>query len=106
MASIERTAYPRFKSALSLQELHTLYDPTDEEREFAMAHTRGAAEQLTFLTLLKSHQYLGYLPAVDDVPLQIRSYLDNQPTLPADTGVQDTKHYRSRYRQLIRSYLA
>jgi len=59
MASIERTAYPRFKSVLSPQELQTLYEPTDSEREFALAHARGNAGQLTLLALLKSHQYLG-----------------------------------------------
>ena len=29
MASIERTAYPRFKASLSAQELQTLYAPTE-----------------------------------------------------------------------------
>jgi hypothetical protein len=32
MASIERTAYPRFKPSLTANELHTLYCPTDDER--------------------------------------------------------------------------
>lgn len=105
MASIERTAYPRFKSTLSAQELHTLYDPTDEERKFASTHTRGADQQLALLTLLKSHQYLGYLPAVDDIPLQLRRYLCQQLDLPPETDFQETKHYRYHYLQLIRSYL-
>jgi hypothetical protein len=30
MASIERTAYPRFKATLSAQELQTLYAPTTD----------------------------------------------------------------------------
>ncbi len=105
MASIERTAYPRFKSTLSAQELHTLYDSTDEERKFASTHTRGADQQLALLTLLKSHQYLGYLPAVDDIPLQLRRYLCQQLDLPPETDFQETKHYRYHYLQLIRSYL-
>jgi hypothetical protein len=32
MASIERTAYPRFKPSLTTNELQALYCPTDEER--------------------------------------------------------------------------
>ena len=67
MASIERTAYPRFKSSLTVNELHTLYCPTDDELAFISTHARGDAQQLTLLTLLKCHQYLGYLPALADV---------------------------------------
>jgi hypothetical protein len=35
MASIERTAYPRFKRSLTPQHLHALYTPTSEEMVFA-----------------------------------------------------------------------
>ena len=59
MASIERTAYPRFKAALSAQELQTLYAPTEEERAFVATHTRTDTQQLALLTLLKCHQSLG-----------------------------------------------
>ena len=96
MASIERTAYPRFKAALSMQELHTLYDPTDDERAFVLTHAQGAAQQLTLLALLKSHQYLGYLPIVDAIPLQIRCHLCSQLHLPPETDCQETKHNRYR----------
>jgi hypothetical protein len=61
MASIERTAYPRFKPPLTANELQTLYDPTEEERDFVSTHARGEALQLTLLTLLKCQQHLGYL---------------------------------------------
>jgi TnpA family transposase len=105
MASIERTAYPRFKPALSTQELHTLYHPTDDERDFALAHARGATGQLMLLALLKTHQYLGYLPPYDEIPLQIRRYLCQQLNLPPETSFQEAKNTRSRYRQRIRSYL-
>src|SRR5688500_5880989 len=47
MAAIERTAYPRFPPALTASELQTLYAPTDEERAFVAAHTRGPAQSLT-----------------------------------------------------------
>ncbi len=105
MASIERTAYPRFTSVLSPQELQTLYEPTDSEREFALVHARGDAGQLTLLALLKSHQYLGYLPVVDEIPLQVHHYLCQQLNLPPETGFQGAKNTRYRYRGHIRSYL-
>lgn len=44
MASIERTAYPRFKPSLSTHEFHALYCPTDEERDFILTHAREDAQ--------------------------------------------------------------
>lgn len=107
MASIERTAYPRFKPSLTASELHALYSPTDDERAFIAAHARGDAQQLTLLTLLKCQQHLGYLPALADVPPYIRTYLCQQLNLLPllDTPVEAAKTLY-RYRQLIRTYLA
>lgn len=106
MASIERTAYPRFTASLSMQELQTLYAPTDEERDFVTTHAQTGMQQLTLLTLLKCHQSLGYLPAFDAIPLHIRQYLRQQLHLPPETGFHEGKNLRSRYRHLIRGYLA
>ena len=52
MASIERTAYPRFTASLSMQELQTLYAPTDEERDFVTTHAQTGIQQLTLLTAI------------------------------------------------------
>ncbi len=82
MASIDRTAYPRFKSALTATELQALYRPTDEELRLVSKHARGDTGQLTLLTLLKCHQHLGYTPALPHVPSQIRTYLSQQLHLP------------------------
>ena len=107
MASIERTAYPRFKPSLSATELHALYCPTDEERAFIATHARGEAQQLTLLTLLKCQQHLGYLPALAEVPEHIRTYLCQQlhllPLMYAHVEAEKTLY---RYRQLIYMYLA
>ena len=106
MASIERTAYPRFKPALTATELHSLYCPSDEERDFIAAHARGATQQLTLLTLLKGHQHLGYLPALADVPVQIRTYLCQQLNLrPLMYESVEAEKTLDRYRQLIRTDL-
>jgi TnpA family transposase len=106
MASIERTAYPRFKSSLTANELHTLYHPTDEEQNFITQHARGATQQLTLLTLLKCQQNLGYVPALADVPEQIRTYLCQQFHLsPQMYKYVEAERTLYRYRQLIRTYL-
>jgi hypothetical protein len=106
VASIERTAYPRFKAALSAQELQTLYAPTEEEREFVATYARTDTQQLTLLTLLKCHQSLGSLPAFETIPTSIRQYLCQQLHLPPETEFHTAKNLRSRYRHLIRGYLA
>ena len=82
MASIERTAYPRFKATLSTQELQTLYAPTEEEREFVATHARTAIQQLTLLTLLKCQQSLGYLPAFETIPPTSGSICASNSTCP------------------------
>jgi hypothetical protein len=79
MASIDRTAYPRFQSSLIANELQALYRPSDEELRFVAEHARGDAGQLTLLALLKCHQHLGYTPSLTDVPSQIRTYLSQAP---------------------------
>jgi Domain of unknown function (DUF4158) len=75
MASIERTAYPRFHTTLSAPELQTLYAPTEAERDFVTTQAQDAPQQLTLLTLLKCQQSLGYLPACDAIPSYVRQYL-------------------------------
>jgi len=106
MASIDRTAYPRFKSSLTATELQALYRPTDEEQRFVTQYARGHSGQLTLLTLLKCHQNLGYTPALTAVPSQIRTYLSQHLHLPADTTLDiEAEKTLYRYRQLIRSYL-
>jgi TnpA family transposase len=106
MASIERTAYPRFKPSLTATELQTLYCPTDEERAFIATHARGDTQQLTLLTLLKCQQHLGYLPALAEVPEYIRTYLCQQlHLLPLMYTHVDAEKTLYRYRQLIRTYL-
>jgi hypothetical protein len=88
MASIDRTAYPRFKSALTATELQALYRPTNEELRFTSNHARDDTGQLTLLTLIKCHQHLGYTPALANVPSQIRTYLSQQLNLPVDTKLE------------------
>jgi hypothetical protein len=106
MASIERTAYPRFKSTLSAHELDELYSLTEEDLEFIDKRADEPAQRLTLLAQLKGHQHLGYLPVLDEMPDQVRAYLCRQLTLPSDTTwITETKTQRYRQHRAIRSYL-
>lgn len=71
MASIERTAYPRFKRSPSAEELATLYTPTDDELGFARDLARKAQPRFGLLLLLKAFQRLGYFPALEEIPATI-----------------------------------
>jgi TnpA family transposase len=106
MAAIERTAYPRFTSALTARELEELYCPTEEDLEFVSTRADDPAQQLTLLARLKCHQHLGYLPTVEEIPDSIRLYLCQQLRLPANTDwIAETQISRHRHRLSIRAYL-
>ena len=50
MASIDRTAYPRFKRSISVRELREAYSPSLDELEWARQMT-GSDEALLSLTM-------------------------------------------------------
>jgi hypothetical protein len=83
MASIDRTAYPRFSYQLSARELDARYGPTDEETTLTLAESLGASARLPFLVMLKTRQQLGYFPLLGEVPEQIVTFLCNALDLPA-----------------------
>jgi TnpA family transposase len=108
MASIERTAYPRFSHELSEQELDARFGPTFEETELTLRESLGDEARLTFLVLLKFRQQLGYFPLVDEVPEQVVAFLRAALNLPASAGLLDGRtksNTLSRYRNLIRAHL-
>ncbi len=106
MASIERTAYPRFKPSLSERELKTLYEPTPREHGFAETNTRSPQGQLTLLVLLKCYQHLGYLPQTKEVPDQVTDYLaDHLGMTTAPELGAGRRQERHRYQKSIRDFL-
>jgi hypothetical protein len=108
MASIERTAYPRFPRQLSDQELDVRFGPTVEEAELIPSEGQGDEARLTFIVMLKSRQQLGYFPLLDEVPEQVIAFLRSALNLPASTGLIDGRvksHTISRYRSPIRAHL-
>jgi hypothetical protein len=106
MASIERTAYPRFPSVLTAHELEELYSPAEEDWAFIYGRAQDSAQQLTLLARLKCHQHLGYMPTLEEIPGSIRLYLCQQLRISADTDwAPDTQVSRHRHRLAIRTYL-
>ncbi len=107
MASIERTAYPRFSQQLSNRELDARFGPTVEEAELVLRESHSDEARLTFLVMLKSLQQLGYFPLLDEVPEQVVMFLRTALNLPASTDLIDghaKSHMLSRYRNLLRAH--
>lgn len=71
MASIERTAYPRFPRTLTLKDLQASFTPKPEEIEWAQQHARTADRRLAILVLLKCFEFLRHFPALDAIPAEV-----------------------------------
>ncbi len=109
MASISRTAYPRFKNHWTEEDLEHFFDPSEEELNFVDHPNRGVRQQLTLLILLKVHQYLGRTCPMHKVPRSLRQFISAKLGLSEDiTPLEETEDNKKnfyRYRQLIRRFL-
>lgn len=68
LASIDRTAYPRFKRVVSARELAEAFTPTPGEVAWARGRTQSDAHLLALAVRLKAYQRLGYFPKLPDIP--------------------------------------
>lgn len=106
MASIERTAYPRFKRYYTPKELQEIYTPTPAEIAFGRTSTSGDNNYLNLIILLKLFQRLGYFPKLSDIPESIVNYIRTFLKLgePLNLGYESPQTL-SRHKKVIRSYL-
>ena len=106
MASIERTAYPRFSRVFTSREIQDVYTPTTEEILVARLQVRNDVSLLSFLVLLKCFQRLQYFPPLPEIPVpvadHIRSCLHLPPDLPLGCDQPKTLY---RYHAAIREHL-
>lgn len=106
MASIERTAYPRFKRYYTPNELDKIYTPTRIEIAFALKVTNGEENYFNLLVLLKVFQRLGYFPQIADIPLAIINHIRTALHLREDRSFNyQYSPTLSRHKKAIRSYL-
>ena len=106
MASIERTAYPRFKRYFTPKELREIYTPTPAEIGFGLSTTQGQVHFLNLMVLLKAFQRLGYFPKLIDIPKSLVNHIRTSLSLPEDISIgyeQNRTMYR--HRAAIREYL-
>lgn len=75
MASIERTAYPRFPSVLANSDIQSRFTPSPDEIKWVAGLTRGQDTQLCALVLLKCFEQLHYFPDPESIPAAIIQHI-------------------------------
>lgn len=108
MTLIRRTAYPRFKKQFGKEELDFFYRLTERELDFVKTSARGNQQKLTFASLLKTFQHLGYFPPLKDIPISVRTSLCEQLNLHSELKYLNEVRLRTslhRYKESIRHHL-
>lgn len=106
MASIDRTAYPRFKRLVSARELVEAFTPTTGEVEWARGRTQTEQHLLALVVRLKSYQRLGYFPKLAGVPAVVTDHVRGALGLAAGVVAEtDADRTAQRHRQFVREYL-
>ncbi|WP_424532906.1 DUF4158 domain-containing protein [Sphaerisporangium viridialbum] len=103
MASIDRTAYPRFARALSARELAEVFTPSAVEVEWARGKTQDDQHLLALLVWLKAYQRLGYFPKLKDVPAVVFEHIREVIGLPEGVVLEDAaERSAKRHRPFVR----
>jgi hypothetical protein len=104
MASIERTAYPRFRRLVTAREL-ALLSPTGDEVAWARGRARCDQHLLALVLALRCFQRLGYFPRRADVPATVVEHVRRGLGLPEGTaGVRGSETAKWQ-RRLVRERL-
>lgn len=98
MASIERTAYPRFPRVLTAQDLLRLFSPISEEIEWVSGFARSPDSRLALMVQLKCFQYLHYFCAIDEIPPEIIEHVCACLGVPPQRSIRYPNAHRSLYR--------
>jgi Domain of unknown function (DUF4158) len=101
MASIERTAYPRFRRLVTAREMAAL-SPTENEVAWARARARSLEHLLALVLSLKCFQRLGYFPRPADVPSAVGDHVRRDLELPEGTDPAAGARTAKAQRQLVR----
>ncbi|MER8225322.1 DUF4158 domain-containing protein [Streptomyces sp. NPDC094143] len=106
VASIERTAYPRFKRLITAHELHLFFSPTRDELQWAADATDCDEHLLALLAMLKSYRRMGCFPALEDVPVMVVDFVRRavelpEGTLPVYRAERTAKHHRGLVRKRV-----
>jgi hypothetical protein len=104
VASIDRTAYPRFKRVVSAREITEAFTPSEDEIVWARSKTTPDGHLLALVVLLKCYQRLGYFPKLVDVPDVVVACMRSTPGA-AESVVAGHESERTlwRHREFVRT---
>jgi hypothetical protein len=106
VASIERTAYPRFKRAVPVRELHEAFAPAAGEIAWAREQTRTPEHPLALVVLLKACHPLGYFPVLAQVPPPVIEHIRGVLELKPDVRARhDSDRTLWQHKSLVRARL-
>ncbi|OLM28770.1 transposase [Pseudonocardia sp. Ae717_Ps2] len=106
VASIDRTAYPRFKRVVSARELAEAFTPTPDEAGWARTKTTTDQHFLALVVLLKCYQRLGYFPKLVAVPPVVVDCVRSKLELAeAVEAVYESDRTLWRHRDFVRARL-
>ena len=104
MASIERTAYPRFRRLVTARELASL-SPSGDDVAWAREHTRSGEHLFSLVLSLVCFGQLGYFPRPGEVPAAVVEYVRRELGLPHGTAAWCEARNVKAQRQLVRGRL-
>lgn len=104
MASIERTAYPRFRRVVSARELADL-TPAADDVAWARQLSRTDEHLLALVLSLRCFGWLGYFPRGEDVPAAVVDHVRRCLELEDDTGAVCGAPTAKLHRTLVRERL-
>jgi Domain of unknown function (DUF4158) len=104
MASIERTAYPRFRRLVTAQDL-AFMSPAEDEVVWARARARSDEHLLTLVLALRCFQRLGYFPRLAEVPEIVVEHIRRDLRLPEGTVAFSAVDTGKWQRRLVRERL-
>lgn len=104
MASIERTAYPRFRRVVSAREPADL-TPTEDDVAWARERYRSDEHLLVLMLSLRCFGRLGYFPRSEDLPApvvdHVRRCLELEDGTAAVCGTPTAKLHRTLVRERL-----
>ncbi|MGO9792046.1 MAG: DUF4158 domain-containing protein [Solirubrobacteraceae bacterium] len=104
MASIERTAYPRFRRLVTTQDL-AFMSPAEDEVAWARARARSDEHLLALVLALRCFQRLGYFPRRAEVPEIVVEHIRRGLRLPEGTTAFSAVDTGKWQRRLVRERL-
>ena len=104
MASIERTAYPRFRRLVTAQDL-AFMSPAEDEVAWARARARSDEHLLALVLALRCFQRLGYFPRLAEVPEIVVEHIRRGLRLPEGTAAFSAVDTGKWQRRLVRERL-